>query len=476
MNGPLLAVVLLAHLLGAKAGDDALPFAKLAQSFREAHGLKDTDVNDAGLQKLLDTDYASIVIGYFDVRYPAAFLGDPKKTVELVAIAGALIDLEQHWLAWLAADMPAARPLDADAAMVGKWLKGWKTAVLASIAHDVQREHDLFKLMSASDEITSAARRLTEFLTATPAGGAGKPQPIVLSPTRGDFIGLAAFVGAIDDEARRFLWVPSLPVWTEFYKKGLEVLAFEYGSATGDITRGTSMNGRDKNGLLQHACQKACETLLNHCFGSHALRRDLSGLGTNLVIEVLGENNARGEENAAGRAIGPTSQFVAGGNANGGQLKRENADSRFRESKGKDHFLVALRTCQRQGASLARAAKSTAPEHTAFALTEGGGRAKPCLIQAPFLGGAAEKHVIPDEFTSDYLEFLRAYRSAFSFWLATTGARDGSADPPAALFARFLHALATGAPLDQVYDLPLTSEGGSDSLESRFLQWLAEGK
>ena len=104
------------------------------------------------------------------------------------------------------------------------------------------------------------------------------------------------------------------------------------------------------------------------------------------------------------------------------------------------------------------------------------------VTTGPFLGTAAKDRPQPSEdFDGDHKEFLRAYRTAFVYWLREKGA-DGK-KPSHRAFAELLTSLA-GTPdanalesiLSKVYEeRPLsTSELSTDDLEGAFLTWLSK--
>src|SRR5262245_32542438 len=111
---------------GVKSDDGGVPFAKLANSFREAHGVESAD--RAALEWVLSKDYVVLQIGLFDLRYPGSFLADPKKATDLTDSVAALLDLQDHWLDWLGADAKSGERSDVRA--LEKWVRTWKPASL----------------------------------------------------------------------------------------------------------------------------------------------------------------------------------------------------------------------------------------------------------------------------------------------------------------------------------------------------------
>jgi hypothetical protein len=104
-------------------------------------------------------------------------------------------------------------------------------------------------------------------------------------------------------------------------------------------------------------------------------------------------------------------------------------------------------------------------------------------VTAPFLGDLAEKKGLPpDAYLDDYEDFFRAYRSGFLYWLQTQGLPDEAQAQQR--FRDLLHTHAGRNPLQSmdevfstVYGVPLSHADGSvDSLEWRYLAWLAGKK
>jgi hypothetical protein len=255
------------------------------------------------------------------------------------------------------------------------------------------------------------------------------------------------------------------------------VLALEYGvSGQPDWTKGADMNARNEHGQLEHVAQKVSELLLEYYLVDRPDPWVMAGLSTNLVIELFGENNTRGSGSGGGSMVSGQSKFVPGGNANGGQLRRRSAEGRFRQSKGRDHFVPVLRVCQRQGAdAAAKQKRGTRADISFFALLEAIGGDIPPLVQAPFLGKDCGVKEIPEGAKQDYFDFARAYQSAFAYWLQTKALGADAGADPGALFLKLVgHA---GVSAEDVYGVPVSVKDlGSDCLELRFLKWLATQK
>jgi hypothetical protein len=235
------------------------------------------------------------------------------------------------------------------------------------------------------------------------------------------------------------------------------------------------MNEHEPRGQLQHVAQKLSELIVRRCLAPKMDPELLDGLATNLVIDIYGENGSRGSGSGAGTGVGSYSHFVPGGRSSGGQLPRKSAETRFRSSHGRDHFLPILRACQRTGGDIAAKNKKGAKGDVIFFALEDALGGPPPLAQAPLFGEGRPVQEIPESAKQDYLDFLRAYHSAFSFWLQTKATGTDPAATPVALFAKYIG--GAGATAEEVYGVPLSNKDlGADCLEMRFLKWLATQK
>jgi hypothetical protein len=96
-------------------------------------------------------------------------------------------------------------------------------------------------------------------------------------------------------------------------------------------------------------------------------------------------------------------------------------------------------------------------------------------VRAPFLGGTPGGKDVPANLQNDYLEMQRAYKAAFAFWLQTKATGASGEASSASLFAKLLTSAGTDADVGAIYGVPLTAaDASADSLEMRFLRWLAK--
>ena len=161
-------------------------------------------------------------------------------------------------------------------------------------------------------------------------------------------------------------------------------------------------------------------------------------------------------------------------------LQKNSAETRWRAERGKDHWIRMLRSAQKDGEALDRGGKNR-PAQFSVRNDDGG---KQQLVKAPFLGSAAAQTVVPPtEFKGDFAEFLRAYKSAFIYWLQNKsgGGEKAARESFARLLARLGDPnLATNfeAVFTEFYsDKPLSSPAcDKDTLEGQFLAWLQRQK
>jgi hypothetical protein len=241
------------------------------------------------------------------------------------------------------------------------------------------------------------------------------------------------------------------------------------------------MNDREPTGLFEHVTQYAADRLLKEWFGPALEPSVETGAAIDLVIELYGENNSRVFGSGEGRSTPGRNKFVRGGQSHGGKFAKLNADPKWRTEKGKDYFLTALRHAQQDGATLAAAAKESAPSPNAhFALDCKEMPGEHDFVTAPFLGTFAANAECPDAFLPDFQECLRAYRAAFVHFLLTA-AKPRADNAPPRPFARLLRSCVTDAakPFDErmtaIYGVPLATDApAKEALEWTYLEWLAK--
>jgi hypothetical protein len=415
----------------------------------------------------------------FDVRYPLAALEDSGRGKELADVVRALVELHAVWLQWIQGVQKLPKEQRGAFGDLEKWLKPWKGDLPSEAL--AAGERDLWTLLGP-DEKQQAALDLLQGAAYEPALGGDLPSEgtqLVLCPDRQAFLEFVGVVGATRPEMQQHIWKDEVRTWTEFWiswPKDVQILAMEYADVRGDMFSGQSMNRREKTGLVQHVVQRATFSLAWFYFG-----RDLdpvfeAGLAQNMAIAVCGENNARSGGSGRASETHAREVFVPGGLPQGGILPAWNADSRWRDKLGRDHFVDVLKDAQKSGY---KAAGRKAGKLANFELVSDD-QSRTHVVSAPFLGSPGDaQEPAPGAFTADYLEFYRGYKSAFVHWLTTEAAgRKESAEK----WSELLVALASKpadkefeAVVEEVYGVPLSAaDDETDSLEWAFLAWLSK--
>lgn len=479
---PTWIVALLSYGIGSGElrAQGRIPYEKLAQEFVTNHGLAGTAPADAKGEELLRRGFVRIDLGAFALYYPRAILGEAPRVEALRRSARALVDLQVRWDGLLHPEVGSeAKVALKEAEALAKWIDGWKPKDLASAAAKPEEEVELCASLPAKDSQRAAWRSCDARWSAAP----GKDLPrvrLALSPTRGHFVAFAAWVGTTNEGYKASYWSDGVALWGEFQVEtegDLLVLPLENASPKKDAPydEGYDMNAKSPTGMLQHVVERAAARLLERCCGRELAPVLRIGLSQNLVIDLYGENNARSGGSGKSKSTEEYGSFIPGGNSAGGLLPTLSADSRFRENLGKDHFVRVLQHAQRRGAKEDRSGR---PSSQAFVL-HGTDDQDHQVVHAPFLGkGAREPQAIPARFNDDYLEFLRAYRSCFVYWLQHVAGGNKKYSPQR--FAELLEGLASREPsatfdavAARVYGAPLRVEDPQgDALEFRFLAWL----
>ncbi|MBK7644012.1 MAG: hypothetical protein IPJ19_13340 [Planctomycetes bacterium] len=473
----MLAATLALGLLVSSGGRD-FPFQKTAETFLSEHGLSGKTVDELDLDAVLGGQFLSAPVGAFEVRYPIASL--EKRSGELLKCARALLDGEEHLLDWLKPSGLDQKTAREDLKSVQKWIGTLKEGQLQRLKEAGGK--DWMELLNCPDATKAAQKRLAEaFETGALFGGkhdAIGPVRLVLTPSRKDFVEFLCYAGWQFEEDRGLYWVEGLTQWTSAFVHEDQVITLEYsvaGAKPEDYAQGTAM----ADVMGEQVVQLAFNSLFEHLFGERAPSAFVTGLSMNLVIEQFNEVNTRVDGDTRGRQTGKREVFVAGGQSEGGQLGKTSADTRWRELQGSDHFLKILKLSQKEGAEADKKAKS---KIAALGIRNDKGT-EPKAIPAPFFGSAAGEKNVPDEYRGDFAESMRAYKSAFLYYLQTQA---GGAGPKAReKFAQLLCKLADPAtnadfePLfPEIFDGALLSdtECSKNSLEGRFLAWLPSAR
>jgi hypothetical protein len=452
-------------------------FSGLAEKFFKAHPVEGRPVSDVTLDELLAEHYALAQIGAIDVRFPREFLDDKGVVEDFKDSVGAILAVHELWLDWIGAPAEQVAKAKTDFAELRKFLKSARPGGGASKAKN------FFEIFSGSADVQPALDRLRDgFRTGTMMGVtplSTKPQILIVAPNRQHFIELAAVLGARQESSRSLYWNDSLANWTEFGWNETQVIALQYPPLKPNLTdfsEGVAMDAKEPTGLHQNVAQRAAVTLCWHTFGNALDPAFETAVGQVAVIDIYGENNTRSGGSGRSNTTDGITAFIPGGASEGGVLPPTNADSEWRITAGKDYFVKPLKEGQKAGAKGGAKAKE---EKLVYFQLKSDDTSKRFYVRAPFFGSAAQGKELPaPEFLTDYLEFFRAYKSAFLHWL-----REFGAAKPAeahAIFASLMKNIAeagSAASFEEVvketYKVSLSSADlNEDSLEARFLLWL----
>jgi hypothetical protein len=471
------------HAAAAQQGTPALDYQKIALDWATAHGIDAAKPETVKWDDVARTQFVHGQFGLFDVCFPPNHLETDAENLKLCV--DALVDAQAKWLDWVKVPTRDQKALREDIKVLDAWVKSWKSASLAK-AKDAAGK-DLFELMGANEAQLAAGKRFAaSMLKGEAVGGAnenGVAPRIVLAPTRKEFVELSFFCGWIDALNRAGYWQDAATDWLQCFIHDDQIISLQYsvaGHAANDYTSGDSLNARDPNVMQQQIVQLATQTLLLAHYKERVPNAFIGGLAMNLVIEMFEQVNTRVDGDTRSKVAQKREVFVPGGNPDGGFLPKNSADTKWRENAGKDHFVAQLRIAQKDGEKNAKDAKN---KPACFALRSDD-MAKVFVVQAPFMGSAgATTTVPPADFQGDYAEMLRAYKSAFIYWLQ---AKSGTTEKVSReKFAELLGKLADPKVEGEFEDVfkavfdgaPLSSPGAEkDSLEGKFLIWLSKQK
>jgi hypothetical protein len=506
--GSLLALPLLGA--SAAAGDGGIDFEALEKGFAERRCPKSMPcTTDAVLAR----DYLNLRLGAFDVFWPRAYLLAADDAASSAALLAGLVELQGGLAAWLALQPEAAAALEADLTSVRTWLGELEPSDLARAAKG--DSPSFAQAARAPQPVLDALLRLAEVLMDRERLGLA-PQfvpsvGLVIAPKRLEFMEWIGHLGSQDAAWAGQHWNDGASDWTQFWSGPTMFLALEYSPMTGfdpTFVGALPPEKLDKDGLRQHVLNQAARALLFRCFNEPEFAPLERALAANLVIGISGRIavlDGEGTIKTTGASSAPYSRFVPGGLSEGGVLPPAPAvggdslvNCRWRKGAGADYFVAALRAGQVDGAKSASKDRSNPRRkdklvHFAIGSDERGAE---WIAHAPFLGPYAADQAYPEpEFLNDYREFFKAYQSAFYHWLETVAEpAEGTRDEA---FANFLRRLGTpvpvpeataeaapaaakvdiGAALEEAYGLPVSGPDGTvDSLEWRFLAWIAEAK
>lgn len=497
---PIVALALFPHLAGT-AGDE-VSFARFGEAFLEAHGAKGHP-EALPFDTLVEQHYVRGAFGLIDVAYPAALFKEKVRVEEYQRQCSALVELQSRWIELLAKDSASAMPgLDA-AATLDAWIKAWKPASIAK--SPIGEKRTAFEVFGGGENERAAQERLAALLSTPDVLGVApreiKRLSIVFAPTRRAFVELLGYAGLVDPAQQKQIWLPVSDGWTSFWMGYHFVLALEYPSWGNDpeYRSGTPMTKFEPTGREEHTLQNTANALQWMCYGDDDGTYLHQATAMNLTIAVVGAINAlEGDavRGSTGAKTEPYEKFVPGGNPNGGWLPPIPAaggdmlrDGRWREGKGKDHFAGVLRKNQKDGWKQftkdrpEKVDPLLARDQAAHFVILSADGSKKTTLSAPFFGAAAREKPYPaQEMLLDYKEFFRVYKCAFFDWVARSGDKAG-AEASRAKFGELLRRVGAKdgkgfeALVQELYGVPISARNGeTDSLEWRFLAWLAKGR
>lgn len=464
--------------------DVDLPYEEIAQAFLAEHGLEGAAPEQVDLRAILSKSFLRAPLGLFEVHYPLARTGERERCEGFRDVCLALLDAQERWLAWVSTDGKAPAESASDIATLRAWVKKWKPKELERAARSSER--DMLEVFAADEGVRKAQARLREELVGRggPLGlerEEAEPVRISLMPTRRDFVRALCFAGWWKPELRPIYWQRGIENWLEFHVDEVGFYAMEFlatGGKQGQWEAGTSLDDRNPTRLEQQIVQLGFNRLLRSYYGDALPGSFIGGLSLNLVIDLFGEVDTRVDGDLSSRQTDMRSVFVPGGRSEGGNLPPNEAGSRWRTDKGKDHFLRALRQAQKVGSKEKNGSQKRLAGFELRSMDE----SVKAVVEAPIFGSAASLPNIPEALEGEYQEFLRSYKCAFLHWLRTASSSVKGASERD--FARFLTQMALPdnaerfeAVLEEVYGAPLSNaavDGGCT--EGRFLAWLAAAK
>lgn len=477
----LFTVLLLSRSAAAAGG---VPFEKAARDFLAQHGLADKKPEEVNFEAVLKGYFVTARLGIFDLYFPVA--GLEKHAGDFKDCAAAVLVAQEKLADWNKAAGHDQKALRADLKAVTEWIKNWRVPALAKAKDSGGK--DVTAVLGAPDSVTAAYERLAASLSKGEELGLVREAPLrirtVLVPTRREFVELACFVGMTSPDEKATYWVDAVADWATCWVQDTQVIALEYAAPNhqpDDYWSAESLNERDPTVMQQQVVQFSVQRLFEQLYAGQLPAFFVGGLCMNLVIDEFGEISTRIDGDLRGRSAAARSVFVPGGKADGGFLSKNSAESRWREDRGRDRCVKALRQSQKEGEGLDKTAKN---HLVLFGVrSDAGGELAP--VRAPFLGPepaeGAENKGPAQAFQGDYAELRRAYKCSFVFWLQS---KWGSGEKTAReKFAQLLEKLGDPkenfvAAFPAVYENAALSdaEAGKETMEGKFLLWLSKQK
>jgi len=457
------SLALVFALCAAPAAQDDAAFVELANGWLTRHALTEAEVRTGSWTRLSEHGFAHLDLGSFLLHVPLAELHDAQSVARVAESVQALLEVQQGWVRW------AGGPATAPPAEALAWVRSWSPGTFAHVPEDGNLVPLAGERAQAAWTAWSTAMGSGAWLGLTDLGAA----ELYVFPRRAEFVEFVALVGWLDKFQRASAWSPTLGTWLEYVARDWQLVTLEYGGAG----KTEAVDKRNPKALRELVAQVASRALLARLSHSELDPGLAAALANAMVIDLYDELDTRIDGDVRARSSQGRSEFVPGGNPNGGFLPPTSAENRWRTSKGKDHFLVALGVALKQGA---HGGSSKLERQGTFELLSDDGK-KTARVSAPFLGPggkAPDAAVLPD-----YLELVRCYGIGFLHWLRTR--ESGNEAASAKRFADFLRLLAHDTKaaelpglFQQAYGEPLSATKGAElfegsTLEGRFLSWLA---
>lgn len=500
--GSLVLAPLCALQLGAPGQVPKLDFTGYAKTFLKDNGLDAVAESPNGhtFNELIDGPaFVRVELVELDVRFPRLGLKDGNDADHFKEAVAVLVEVEKGWSEWSRPESAAASAEDWKT--LARWVKSWSRGQLLA----ADGGQSLYDSLGASDAVKAAVERLGAAVGTSEASASERDHGrLLFAPNRKAYIEILSVAGLLDQKDKARLWADRVLGTTIEWIGWTQLVSLEWANLPADPKQpflGVSLTEGDKTGLAQYCAERGAAMVLRDLFHKQEVHFLEQTLATNLVIAATGKNDLRSgdwklEYHRSGASTPAYERFVPGGNPAGGTLPPRPAGpgittgnatevSRFRSTQGQDHFFGPLREAQKLGAKMAAKVKDepNREDKTAHFVLHSFSAQSDRVVSAPFLGDLAEKKPLPpNDFIDDYEEFFRAYRSGFLTWLQSDALADEAEGQKK--FAALIAAHAGRNPLDpldavveQVYGIPLSNADGSvDSLEWRYLAWLAKKK
>ena len=426
---------------------------------------------DLDLETLLAAGWVRLPAGGVDLYVSARSLKKDGTREMFLNIADGVLESQNALLEWCPIDGKLAKPLHKQIAALQKAYGKPKGTPLRRARGEGQAGEGM-QLLGFKDALVDEAKSLGIALgKGLPLGLELESDPLVviLAPDREEFIDMLALSGHVDPTAQPYVWLDEATRWSHFFIQEARVYSLVH-------VDGTSMDKEDRPNLTrQQISQLVLSSLLEHWSGGHLPVAMIAGIALEVIVEAEGECDTRLDGDMRGRTTEAWEMFVPGGLSEGGILPAMPAFTRWREFAGKDHFVVTLRIAQTDGADDMKR-KGGGDQHFRLYADD---EVHSQVFSGPFLGSTSVGRDIPDRFRGDWLEFVRAYRSGFLYWLRTEAAGKGRKSGEA--FGELLGGLVSAPTPEAQEAVWATIYKGSElsspdlergCLEQRFLSWL----